>query len=332
VVRHPRFFVIPKIFKLSDGLLMAASCLAAVRRLRHTFPFDLIDAHWAYPDGVAAALLARYLRVPMALTVRGDDINILPHQFWHRQCIRWALARAARVIALSAELRQGAIALGVPPANVAVIPNGIDPQRFHPVDRHAARDRLGLPQQERMVLSVGRLHLSKGYPVLVEALARLQEKFPDLCVVIVGAADPEANAQPLIQAVAAQYGVSQRVHLVGAQPPTTLVDWYSAADVFCLPTFREGSANVLLEALACGLPCVTTPVGGNAEVISTPEVGRLVPAEAQAVAEAIAQCLSRTWDRARLAAHIHSRTWTAVAEECYAQLSPLVRLPAGIDT
>ena len=322
-VRHPRFFILPKILKLSDGLLMAACCLAGVRRLRRTFTFDLIDAHWAYPDGVAAALLAQCLHLPLVLTVRGDDINVMPRQFWRRQCIRWALRRADRVIALSEELQHGVTTLGAPPARITVIPNGVDAQRFHPVERRAARARLGLPPHDRLVLAVGRLHLSKGYPILVEALARLHEQFPDLGVVIVGAADPEANARPVIQAVAAQYGVGHRVHLVGSQPPATLVDWYGAADVFCLPTSREGSANVLLEAVACGLPCVTTPVGGNADIISSPDVGLLVPPHAQAISEAIAHCLGRTWDRQRIAAHVQARTWTAVAAECYRQFSQL---------
>jgi glycosyltransferase involved in cell wall biosynthesis len=326
-VRHPRFVVIPKMLKLSDGLLMAACCLAQMRRLWRTFPFDLIDAHWAYPDGVAAALLAQCLRLPLVLTVRGDDINVMPQQFWHRQFIRWALRHADRVIALSAELQQGVVALGVPPTRITVIPNGVDVQRFHPVERRAARVRLGLPPHDRIVLAVGRLHLSKGYPLLVEAVARLQGQFPDLGVVIVGAADPEANARPVIEAVAARYGVGHRVHLVGSQPPATLVDWYGAADVFCLPTSREGSANVLLEAVACGLPCVTTPVGGNPDVISSPEVGLLVPPQASAISEAIAHCLSRAWDRHRIAAHTQGRTWTVVAAECYQQL--LTAPPVG---
>lgn len=326
-VGHPRFFVIPKICKAIDGLFMAVCCLRPVRALRRAFPFDLIDAHWAYPDGVAAAILAHILRLPLAITVRGDDINVFPQGFWRRQLIRWALRKADLVIALSQELRQGVEALAVPRAKITVIPNGVDLGRFYPVDRQLARRRLGLPQDGRILLSVGRLHLSKGYPILVEALARLQGQFPDLSVVIVGGDDAEANARPLIQAMAAQHRLSDRVHLVGAQPPTALVDWYGAADMFCLPTSREGSANVLLEALACGLPCITTPVGGNPEVIVGPDVGALVPPEAHAMAEAIAAGLSRDWDRERIAAHARTRTWRVVAEECEQHLARLVRTP-----
>jgi glycosyltransferase involved in cell wall biosynthesis len=328
-VGHPKFVVLPKIGKAIDGLQMAAWCLPALRALRQTFPFDLIDAHWASPDGVAAAILAHIFQVPLAITVRGDDINIFPREFWRRRFIQWALRRADLVIALSEELKHNVEALAVPPSKLVVIGNGVDPQRFHPVDRRVARRRLGMPQDGRILLAVGRLHLSKGYSILVEALALLQSTFPDLHVVIVGAPDHEADARPQVQAIVARHGMSDRVHLVGPQPQDVLVDWYGASDLFCLPTSREGSANVLLEALACGLPCITTPVGGNPEIIADPDVGVLVPAEAPALAKAIAASLCRAWDREHITAYACTRTWAVVAQECYLHLSRLVVPPQG---
>src|SRR5207247_5441343 len=123
------------------------------------------------------------------------------------------------------------------------------------------RRRLALAPEARLVLSVGRLHLSKGYHILVEALARLKTDFPDLRVAIVGEPDHEADVRPLIQRIAASHGIAGRVMLLGPKNPDVLADWYCAADLFCLPTSREGSANVLLEALVCGLPCIRTQVG-----------------------------------------------------------------------
>lgn len=324
-VLHPRFIVAPKVFKATDGLFMAACCLPAVLRLRETFPFEIIDAHWAYPDGVAAAILANIVGVPLAITVRGDDINVFSKEFWRRRLIRRALRRADLVIALSEGLRQGVEALAVSPSRIAVISNGVNTTRFYPVERATARNRLRAAPEGRILLSVGRLHISKGYSILIEALARLKNRFPDLSVVIIGDSDHEADARPIIEATAARHGVSHRVHLVGSQSPDVLVDWYGVADLFCLPTSREGSANVLLEALACGLPCITTPVGGNPEIISNSDVGVLVPLEAHPMAEAIAYGLSRTWDKERIVARACSRTWSVVAEECYLHLSQMVR-------
>lgn len=328
-VTHPRFFRLPKLLKAADGLFMAVSSLAPVIALRRTFPFDVLDAHWAYPDGVAAAIIGRVFRVPLALTVRGDDINVFPQYSLRRPWIRWALKTADLVIALSEELRSRVERLGVPSPRVVVIPNGVDPDRFRPVDRLVARRRLGLPEDGEIVLSVGRLHTSKGHPLLVEALARLQSRFPSLRLVIVGERDHEADAIPIVSTLAAQHGISARVQLVGAQPPAALPDWYGAADLFCLPTSREGSANVLLEALSCGLACITTPVGGNPGIISSDDLGFLVSPEPAALTEAIAEGLCRKWDRERIAASARARTWTVVAEECHHHLAQLVSRVTG---
>jgi teichuronic acid biosynthesis glycosyltransferase TuaC len=325
-LKHPRFLVCPKFFKSVDGMLMAAYSWQALSSMRRSFPFDVIDAHWAYPDGLAAAVLAKVFNVPLVLTIRGDDINVLPDFFLRRQLIRWALRQAALVIALSRELKERAQSLGDVASKTVVIPNGINSEIFYPGDRSEARRRLGLSPEGRILLSVGRLHSSKGYPLLVEALGQLSTEARDLRIVIVGESDHEADARPAIEAAAHRLGITEKVKLVGAQPHSVVADWYRAADLFCLPTHREGSANVLLEALACGLPCITTPVGGNPDIISTEEVGILVNPEVKLLAPAIAQGLARHWDRVRIADHVRKRTWASVASECYENLSRVVTL------
>jgi glycosyltransferase involved in cell wall biosynthesis len=177
-IYHPRFFVVPKVLKTFDGLFMGASCLAPVARIRRSFPFDLIDAHWAYPDGVAAAYIAARLRVPFAVTVRGDDINIFAEERGRGPMIRWMLRRASLVIALSEDLKARVEWLTGGHPHVVTIRNGINPDRFRPVDPAAARGRLGLAAGTRVCVSVGRLHASKGIDVLVDALARLPAHAP----------------------------------------------------------------------------------------------------------------------------------------------------------
>ncbi len=100
--------------------------------------------------------------------------------------------------------------------------------------------------------------------------------------------------------------------------------WYGAADVFCLATSREGSANVLLEAMACGLPCITTPVGGNPGVINDADVGILAAADVDSMTEALTAGLSRQWDSRRISEHGRRRTWQTVATECFDHLSSVV--------
>jgi glycosyltransferase involved in cell wall biosynthesis len=307
-------------------MLMAACSLRVLKAMRQFFPFDVIDAHWAYPDGFAAAVLANVFNVPLALTVRGDDINILPKFFLRRQSIRWALQRASLVIALSNELKERVQLLTNDVSKTVVIPNGVNSEIFCPGDRSEARRRLGLPREGRILLSVGRLHSSKGYPLLVKALGQLQTQFPDLSLAIVGESDNEADARSAIDGAAIRLGITEKVKLVGARPHSVVADWYRAADLFCLPTSREGSANVLLEALASGLPCVTTPVGGNRDIITNEEVGILVTADVEFLTCAIAQGLGRHWDRERIAGHVRKRTWASVASECYENLSRVVTL------
>jgi glycosyltransferase involved in cell wall biosynthesis len=326
-VEHPRFAVIPRVLKTSAAGLMALSCVGHLRTLRRTFPFDVIDAHWAYPDGVAAVLLARLLGVPCAVTVRGDDVNVFAEEFGRGQLIRWGLSHADLVVALSNDLRDRVVRLTGRDDHSVVISNGVDTQRFAPAPRQVARQRLGVGLEEQIVLAVGRLHTSKGFHVLVDAFGALKSSHPALRVVVAGDPDPEADATPAIRAACERHEISDRISLIGAQPQHVLADWYSAADLFCLPTSREGSANVLNEALACGLPCITTPVGGNPSVITGPELGMLVEPEARAFAGAMKAALARSWDRDAIANAARRRPWSVVAAECHSHLARLI--PSG---
>lgn len=317
IIFHPRFVIIPKVFKYLDGILMAVCSLVLILSIRRRFRFDLIDAQWAYPDGFAAALIAAIVGVPFSITVRGDDINVFAKVLWRRYLIRWTLKRAAVVIALSEDLKRETELLGIMSGKIAVIPNGIDPSMFYPIDKSSGRGVLGLSPEWKILLAVGRLHSSKGFTTLVEALAKLKHRFPNVYLIIAGGPDHEANAEPAIRKMAMHYGIVERVILVGSQTPQQLLYWYSAADLFCLPTLREGSANVLLEALACGLPCITTPVGGNPDIITHSKLGQLVQPDAQSMADAIADGLSRNWDGELIASYGRRRTWKQVAEDCY---------------
>jgi glycosyltransferase involved in cell wall biosynthesis len=323
VIRHPRFLTVPKIAKTLDGVFMAQSCWATVRELFRDKPFDVIDAHWAYPDGVAAAILGRRLRVPVAITVRGDDLNVFAEQPFRKPWIRWALKSAAVVLALSRELKSRVESLTGGAVDVRVVPNGVDTERFKPRDRTEARRHLGIPADTTLLLSVGRLHRSKGFPLLVKAMAHLRERFGPIALAVVGDSDPEADARAEIANVARELGLSANLLLPGSLDPDALVHWYSAADLFCLATIREGSPNVLLEALSCGLPCVATAVGGIPEVLSS-DLGVLTGAAPTELAESIARALTHQWDRAAIRGAVTSRSWNRVGLECCEALGSVI--------
>ena len=267
-VEHPRYPVLPKISMTIQPALLAAWCRPAVKRLlKSGFDFDLIDAHYYYPDGVAAALLGDWFGRPVVITARGTDINLIPQFDLPRRMIRWAARRAAASITVCQALKDEMHGYGIDTANVHVLRNGVDLEKFSPRPQAEARAALGLPAG-KIALSVGYLIERKGHHLAIEAMAKL----PDWTLVIAG--DGEMGAE--LKALAARLGVASRVRFAGAVPQSELATYYSAADVLVLASSREGMANVLLESLACGTPVVATPLWGTPEVIAAPESGELM--------------------------------------------------------
>jgi teichuronic acid biosynthesis glycosyltransferase TuaC len=300
-VYHPRFPLLPKVGMSMAPFLMYAATKPVLRHLVASGgSFDLIDAHYFYPDGVAAALLGSALDRPTVITARGTDINLIAKYRFPRRMIQWAAGRAAAVITVCAALKDALVALDVPAEKIAVLRNGVDLDRFRPVPRQEARDRLGLATTT--LLSVGNLVELKGHDLVIRALAQL----PDLELLIVGGGPEEAT----LRALADEEGVSCRVRFLGRLPQDQLPEIYTAADILVLASSREGWANVLLEAMACGTPCVATRVGGTPEVITSPVVGEMVDARTPAaLAEAVIRLLQRKTDRAAVRAYAEQFSW-----------------------
>ena len=269
-VHHPAFVVIPRYGMSAAPALLYAASLPALRRLiAQGLQIDLIDAHYAYPDGVAAMWLGRALGIPVVITARGSDVTQLPDYALPRRQIRRALAQADALVAVSAALGERLMALGAPAGRVHVLRNGVDTALFRPADRDRARRDLGLAGPA--LISVGHLIERKGHDRVIAALAQLP---PDHSLLIVG----EGPERARLVALAARLGVSARVSFLGTRPHAEMAGLYSAADVLVLASSREGWANVLLEAMACGTPVVASPIPGNPEVVQTREAGLIAPA------------------------------------------------------
>ena len=308
-VRHPRFLSVPGAFKWLDGLSMALCCLPTMLRLKRSFAFNLIDAHFAYPDGYAATRLGRWLRVPVTITLRGTEVPLSRDPPRRRRLVE-ALERACRVFSVSDSLLRHVVSLGVPRQKIVVIGNGIDTAVFHRVERRAARDALHLPADAPVLISVGALVERKGFHRVIECLPALRRRLPDLRYLVVGGASPEGDWSAALRKRVAELGLQDCVMFLGALPPKELKVPLSAADVFVLATRNEGWANVFLEAMACGLPVVTTTVGGNAEVVAHPGLGILVPfGEPQLLERAMSEALGRGWDRDAIVAHARANDW-----------------------
>lgn len=315
-VIYPRYLSIPVILKPLDGVFVLLAVWWATRRLRREFAFDLLDAHLAFPDGFAGVFLARLWKKPLTITLRGHDVNVLPNYPVRRRQIQFALNHADRVIAVAEALRRGAIALGADPNKSVTISNGVDLDKFFPVPQVEARERLGLPQNRRIVLSVGRIVENKGYHLIVEALHLLREAEQNCpYLVIVGGAADEAIYPAKLRETITQLKMGKDVLLAGPQANETLRDWYSAADVYCLASKTEGWPNVLLESLACGTPVVATNTWGTPEIICSNEYGLLVERSAADIATGLQTALATQWDRQRMMDYAATHTWHSVAEK-----------------
>jgi len=318
-VLHPRFFSVPGAFKWLDGFFMAIGSLPTMLRVKRSFGFNVIDAHFAYPDGYAASLLGRWLRVPFCITLRGTEVPLARDPRRRRRLVD-ALQRATRIFSVSESLKRHATTLGVAGDRMLVVGNGVDMGTFHRLDRAVARQRLGLAMDAPVLVSVGALVERKGFHRVIECLPALRRKFPGLRYLVVGGPGPEGDWGARLRRDVADLGLQECVVFLGTLAPEDLKVPLSAADVFVLATRNEGWANVFLEAMACGLPVVTTDVGGNAEVVADARLGIVVPfGDSDRLAQAITDALGREWDRAAIVAYAESNSWdrrvSTLAEE-----------------
>lgn len=265
-ISHPRFPVLPKVGQTLAPFLMAAAMIPVLRKmLRAGEEFDVIDAHYFYPDGVAAVLLGLWFDKPVVVKALGSDINVLGRGGMSKMAIVWAARRAAKISTVSAALKERLVEMGVSPEKITVIRNGVDLALFEPSGRDDIRETLGL--QGFTLLSVGNLVASKGHHLAIEMLLQA----PDVTLVIAGDG-PERAA---LNELAARLRVHDRVRFLGSVKQAVLVDYYKAADAMVLASQREGWANVLLESMACGTPVVASDIAGTREVVCTDAAGVL---------------------------------------------------------
>lgn len=266
-VEHPRYPVIPKVGMQLAPQLMYRAVRGAVRRLHSTFDFDLIDAHYFYPDGVAAMYLARELGKPFVVTGRGTDLNLIPQYPGPRRMLQQVIGEAAHMITVAGALKDYLLALGAADDRVTVLRNGVDLQLFHPqTDREALRRRLSI--EGPTLLSVGHLIERKGHHLAIDAMREL----PEWTLLIAGDGPMEKVLRQQVQTL----NLQQRVRFIGRVDQQQLREYYSAADALVLASSREGWANVLLESMACGTPVVASPVDGTPEVVAQPSAGVLM--------------------------------------------------------
>lgn len=320
-VLHPRYPLLPKVSMSTAPMAMAAGCVSTLRRLQRTgFEFDVIDAHFYHPDGAAAALLGRWFRRPVAVTARGSDINLNGGFAVPAATIRWTGRHVGASIGVSGALVQAMARLGVPQDRLHVLRNGVDTERFAPQDTADCRRRLGL-RPGPVLLAVANLVELKGHALMVAALPQVLTHHPQAQLVLVG----EGEERPALQAQVQALGLQDHVVFSGAVPNDALAAWYSAADVLLLASSREGWPNVLLEAMACGTPVISTAVGGTPEIVGNPTVGTLLPVrDSVSIAQAVLHRLAVPADRSAIRRYAQAFGWAATSSAQFNLLQDLV--------
>lgn len=306
-VHYPRFTVIPKIGGDSNPGRIAKAVLPLVRRLHAEQPFDLVDAQFFFPDGPAAAAIARELDLPLTIKSRGADIH-----FWGKRPralsqMLEAAQQAAGMLAVSEALRADMIALGMPADRIDVHYTGLDREKFHPIERGAARalvsamPNLGIWSEGALLVTPGALIPRKGQRLVIEALTRL----PNARLALAGVGEDEAN----LRALAKRLGVENRVHFLGLVDHELLPHVLCAADVLVLPSASEGLANVWVEGLACGTPIVVPDIGGAREIVKDETAGRIVERSAAGIAGAVEDILAKPASQADVAECVSRFSW-----------------------
>lgn len=308
-VYRPRFLAVPG----TGGRFHAVALARAVRPILDQLAFDVIDASFFFPDGVAAASLGRRYGVPVSIKARGADIHHWGKAHATASQVREAGRTANGLLAVSEAMAGDMVALGLPRPRVHH--TGVDLDRFAPVERVGAKKDLGIDGP--LVVSVGALIPRKGHEIVIDAVARL----PGVTLVIAG--DGPERAALLAQV--ARLGLADRVRLFGSVPHDDLPRLIAAADVTALASSSEGLANAWVEALACGTPIVVPDAGGAREVVTGPAAGRIVARDASAFAAALADLLANAPAQLETRRHAEHFTWAANTAGLYDHLRGLVR-------
>ncbi|HQP09189.1 MAG TPA: glycosyltransferase [Anaerolineaceae bacterium] len=286
--------------------------------------YDLVHSHY-WMSGMAALELKQAWNVPIVqmfhtLVLMKNRVASDPSQLegpYREQGERKVMQQADRIIAATpAELAQLQFLYKLDKRKVTIIPPGVDTARFYPIAAEEAKEFIGIPPHDRMILFVGRIEPLKGLETLIRAIAALRPTgllidCPHYLAVIGG--EPDASQEEMsaemarLQELVKTLGLGDLVLFLGKRSQDTLPYYYSAADVLVMPSHYESFGMVALEAMACGTPVIATQVGGLAFLVKDGESGFVVPdGDPIAMGEKLAQLICQDDLRNRLGDQAHS--------------------------
>jgi len=286
-VWYPRYLTFPKgWFFASSGQRMYRGIKDVVAKIYEEFPFDLIHAHVALPDGYAGVLLNQHFGKSLVVTIHGQDLqHTVDRNAACRHAVSYVLNSASRTILVSHKLKRIATKYCNRSDKLVVVPNGVDPKQV--VSRPI--DLIDQQKEGPTLLSVSNLVQTKGIDLNLYALQRIRKKYPALRYVVIGGGPEEAKLRKL----AGELGLEEQVEFLGRLPHHQAMKYMAACDIFSLPSWNEGFGVVYLEAMATSKPVIGCQGEGIEDFVEHGKTGLLVkPRDVDSLVEALDYLLS----------------------------------------
>ncbi len=315
-VHYPVYYYTPGMLRGLYGRFYHHSIVSLFRRLTAEIHPHLVYSTWAYPDCYAAVKLSGEFGVPVVSRVHGSDVNTLFNYPGRREMIVEAMNNSARVISVSRPLGRKLVEGGVDEDRIRVVLNGVDRELFNRTDRESARAALGLEGDFDMILFAGNLKEEKGLDHLLRAFRNTGREGVQLHILGDGprrkAAERSLPGSP----------ESVNIFFHGRVPHRKMGEWFNASNVFCLPSLNEGTPNVILEALSCGIPVIASRTGGIPDIVDHDSGILFTPGDVDELSRTLGDALDREWDRERISCPAGS--WEENAEKISGIFSEVV--------
>jgi len=294
---------------------MYYSLKSYVSKLNKKHNFKVLLSTWVYPDATAAAKIAKKLNIPIIITALGSDINELTKFPLLRKQIFTALNTANKVITVSEDLKKKIMEIGINFNKIQVLHNNVDGKIFTIRDKKEAKRKLNLENDSYYILYVGNLNSEKGVHVLLKAFLILSKRLLNekIKLIIVG----DGNERLKMELFTERNNLSNSVDFKGRLLAEQVAAYMNGCDLLCLPSYREGCPNVILEALASGLPVVASNVGGIPEIINKTNGILTEAGDEYKLALGLKKALQVRWSPEELRKTVKSLSWASVGENYY---------------
>lgn len=274
--------------------------------------FDLIYCHFTWPSGYAGVKLKEEYGKRLVITAHGYDIYGLPFKdkYWKNK-ILYTLNNADQIVTVSKRNFDCVQKLKIS-TNTKIIPNGYDHNLFKLMDKGECREKINLPLDKKIILTVGNLADVKGHKYLIKAMKKVVDHRKDILCVIIGSGRLKNKLEDQIK----ELRLERFVKLVGGMIHDEIPIWMNACDIFVLPSLSESFGVVQIEAMACGKPVVATYNGGSEEIITSEDYGLLCEsANSEELAEKILLALDKKWDKDEILNYAKKFLWKDIAKE-----------------